>query len=69
RFIAGESVDQVVPVVRDAADKGLEVTLDVVAGSGPDGGAAGEAGYSCTAQRPSSTSNSPASRIALTVVR
>ncbi|MEU0137786.1 proline dehydrogenase family protein [Streptomyces sp. NPDC006296] len=30
RFIAGESVDQVVPVVRDAADKGLEVTLDVV---------------------------------------
>ncbi|MGW1812192.1 proline dehydrogenase family protein [Streptomyces sp. NPDC002125] len=30
RFIAGESVDQVVPVVQDAADKGLEVTLDVV---------------------------------------
>ncbi|MFE9999016.1 proline dehydrogenase family protein [Streptomyces avermitilis] len=30
RFIAGESVDQVVPVVRDSAAKGLEVTLDVV---------------------------------------
>ncbi|MER7689463.1 proline dehydrogenase family protein [Streptomyces sp. NPDC097610] len=30
RFIAGESVDQVVPVVRDAVAKGLEVTLDVV---------------------------------------
>ncbi|MFF1378030.1 proline dehydrogenase family protein [Streptomyces sp. NPDC058308] len=30
RFIAGESVDQVVPVIVDAADKGLEVTLDVV---------------------------------------
>jgi proline dehydrogenase len=30
RFIAGESVDQVVPIVREAADKGLEVTLDVV---------------------------------------
>nr|WP_202462347.1 MULTISPECIES: proline dehydrogenase family protein [unclassified Streptomyces] len=30
RFIAGESVDQVVPIVQDAADKGLEVTLDVV---------------------------------------
>ncbi|MBM7170459.1 proline dehydrogenase family protein [Streptomyces sp. G44] len=30
RFIAGESVDQVVPVVVAAADKGLEVTLDVV---------------------------------------
>ncbi|MEV5158048.1 hypothetical protein [Streptomyces sp. NPDC053728] len=42
---------------------------EVPAGSDPDGGAAGEAGYSCTTQRPSSTSNSPASRIALTVVR
>ncbi|NWF25201.1 proline dehydrogenase family protein [Streptomyces sp. PKU-EA00015] len=30
RFIAGETVDQVIPVVRDAAAKGLEVTLDVV---------------------------------------
>nr|WP_202457157.1 MULTISPECIES: proline dehydrogenase family protein [unclassified Streptomyces] len=30
RFIAGEGVDQVVPIVADAADKGLEVTLDVV---------------------------------------
>lgn len=30
RFIAGESVDQVVPVIQDAAAKGLEVTLDVV---------------------------------------
>ncbi|MEU6991235.1 proline dehydrogenase family protein [Streptomyces sp. NPDC046465] len=30
RFIAGEGVDQVVPVIVDAADKGLEVTLDVV---------------------------------------
>ncbi|MEV4334246.1 proline dehydrogenase family protein [Streptomyces sp. NPDC049597] len=30
RFIAGESVDQVIPVVEDAAAKGLEVTLDVV---------------------------------------
>ncbi|MFD8946606.1 proline dehydrogenase family protein [Streptomyces californicus] len=30
RFIAGETVDQVVPIVEDAADKGLEVTLDVV---------------------------------------
>ncbi|GHC45536.1 proline dehydrogenase family protein [Streptomyces flavofungini] len=30
RFIAGETVDQVVPIVVDAADKGLEVTLDVV---------------------------------------
>ncbi|MFJ6699139.1 proline dehydrogenase family protein [Streptomyces sp. NPDC091272] len=30
RFIAGESVDQVVPIVVDAAAKGLEVTLDVV---------------------------------------
>ncbi|MCX3059714.1 proline dehydrogenase family protein [Streptomyces beihaiensis] len=30
RFIAGETVDQVVRVVEDAAAKGLEVTLDVV---------------------------------------
>ncbi len=30
RFIAGETVEQVIPIVRDAADKGLEVTLDVV---------------------------------------
>ncbi|MET7703615.1 proline dehydrogenase family protein [Streptomyces sp. NPDC005485] len=30
RFIAGETVDQVVPIVQDAVDKGLEVTLDVV---------------------------------------
>jgi proline dehydrogenase len=30
RFIAGENVDQVVPVVQDAVAKGLAVTLDVV---------------------------------------
>ncbi|MGC5344453.1 proline dehydrogenase family protein [Streptomyces sp. DT24] len=30
RFIAGETVEQVVPVIEDAADKGLELTLDVV---------------------------------------
>lgn len=30
RFIAGESVDDVVPIVVDACGKGLEVTLDVV---------------------------------------
>ncbi|WP_369262467.1 proline dehydrogenase family protein [Streptomyces sp. R35] len=30
RFIAGETVDQVIPIVQDAVDKGLEVTLDVV---------------------------------------
>ncbi|WP_406863317.1 proline dehydrogenase family protein [Streptomyces sp. HUAS MG47] len=30
RFIAGETVDQVVPIIRDLADKGLELTLDVV---------------------------------------
>nr|WP_202538526.1 proline dehydrogenase family protein [Streptomyces sp. SID8379] len=30
RFIAGETVDQVIPIVQDAAAKGLEVTLDVV---------------------------------------
>ncbi|WP_329207109.1 proline dehydrogenase family protein [Streptomyces sp. NBC_00683] len=30
RFIAGEAVDQVVKVVQDSAEHGLEVTLDVV---------------------------------------
>lgn len=30
RFIAGETVDQVAPIIREMADKGLEVTLDVV---------------------------------------
>lgn len=30
RFIAGEGVDDVVPIVVDACDRGLEVTLDVV---------------------------------------
>jgi proline dehydrogenase len=30
RFIAGETVDQVIPIVQDAVAKGLEVTLDVV---------------------------------------
>ncbi|WP_406473131.1 proline dehydrogenase family protein [Streptomyces sp. NBC_01615] len=30
RFIAGETVDQIIPIVQDAVDKGLEVTLDVV---------------------------------------
>ncbi|MFI6943207.1 proline dehydrogenase family protein [Streptomyces sp. NPDC050418] len=30
RFIAGESVDQVIPIVQATAAKGLEVTLDVV---------------------------------------
>ncbi|OAH10542.1 proline dehydrogenase family protein [Streptomyces jeddahensis] len=30
RFIAGETVGDVIPVVQDAAAKGLEVTLDVV---------------------------------------
>ncbi|MEU0373230.1 proline dehydrogenase family protein [Streptomyces sp. NPDC006283] len=30
RFIAGETVEQVVPIVKDAAARGLEVTLDVV---------------------------------------
>ncbi|WP_424211622.1 proline dehydrogenase family protein [Streptomyces sp. BI20] len=30
RFIPGETVDQVVPIVTDLADKGLEITLDVV---------------------------------------
>ncbi|MER6998908.1 proline dehydrogenase family protein [Streptomyces sp. NPDC000410] len=30
RFIAGETVGQVIPIVEDTIDKGLEVTLDVV---------------------------------------
>jgi proline dehydrogenase len=30
RFIAGETVDDVVPIVRDLSERGLEVTLDVV---------------------------------------
>ncbi|MFD6419016.1 proline dehydrogenase family protein [Streptomyces sp. NPDC060194] len=30
RFIPGEGLDQVVPIVRDLTDKGLELTLDVV---------------------------------------
>ncbi|MEU5424507.1 proline dehydrogenase family protein [Streptomyces olivoreticuli] len=30
RFIAGETLDQVIPIVKDAAAEGLEVTLDVV---------------------------------------
>lgn len=30
RFIAGETVEQVVPIVKDTVGKGLEVTLDVV---------------------------------------
>ncbi|WP_228976976.1 proline dehydrogenase family protein [Streptomyces sp. DH12] len=30
RFIPGETVDQVVPIVTDLTDKGLEATLDVV---------------------------------------
>jgi proline dehydrogenase len=30
RFIPGESVDEIVPIVRDLTDRGLEVTLDVV---------------------------------------
>ncbi|MFD7972883.1 proline dehydrogenase family protein [Streptomyces clavifer] len=30
RFIAGETVDQVIRIVQDSADQGLEVTLDVV---------------------------------------
>ncbi|MEV6393184.1 proline dehydrogenase family protein [Streptomyces sp. NPDC051907] len=30
RFIAGETVEQVVPIVKDTIGKGLEVTLDVV---------------------------------------
>lgn len=30
RFIAGETVQETVPVVRNTADRGLEVTLDVL---------------------------------------
>ncbi|MET9964100.1 proline dehydrogenase family protein [Streptomyces sp. NPDC006326] len=30
RFIPGETVDEVIPIVRDLTQKGLEVTLDVV---------------------------------------
>ncbi|GGX72552.1 proline dehydrogenase family protein [Streptomyces fructofermentans] len=30
RFIPGETVDQVVPIIRDLTGKGLEVTMDVV---------------------------------------
>ncbi|MER6449102.1 proline dehydrogenase [Streptomyces venezuelae] len=30
RFIPGETVDQVIPIVEELTDKGLEVTLDVV---------------------------------------
>jgi proline dehydrogenase len=30
RFIPGETVDQVVPIVQELADRGLEITLDVV---------------------------------------
>ncbi|MDQ0774293.1 proline dehydrogenase [Streptomyces aurantiacus] len=30
RFIPGESVDQVVPIVQDLTDRGLELTMDVV---------------------------------------
>ncbi|MFJ8662675.1 proline dehydrogenase family protein [Streptomyces sp. NPDC093795] len=30
RFIAGETVDDVVPIVQELSDRGLEVTLDVV---------------------------------------
>ncbi|MGG8406559.1 proline dehydrogenase, partial [Streptomyces sp. 12297] len=30
RFIPGETVDQVIPIVTELTDKGLEVTLDVV---------------------------------------
>ncbi|WP_327278719.1 proline dehydrogenase family protein [Streptomyces sp. NBC_01205] len=30
RFIPGETVDQVIPIVRDLTQKGLEITLDVV---------------------------------------
>ncbi|MGA5362989.1 proline dehydrogenase family protein [Streptomyces purpurascens] len=30
RFIPGEGVDDIVPVVRDLADRGLELTMDVV---------------------------------------
>jgi proline dehydrogenase len=30
RFIPGESVDEIVPIVRDLTDRGLELTMDVV---------------------------------------
>ena len=30
RFIAGETVEQVIPIVEETVGKGLEVTLDVV---------------------------------------
>ena len=30
RFIPGESVDEVVPIIQDLTAKGLEVTMDVV---------------------------------------
>ncbi|AXL91132.1 proline dehydrogenase [Streptomyces sp. CB09001] len=30
RFIPGETVDQIVPIVRDLTDQGLELTMDVV---------------------------------------
>lgn len=30
RFIPGETVDEIVPIVRDLTDKGLELTMDVV---------------------------------------
>ncbi|KAA0942662.1 MULTISPECIES: proline dehydrogenase family protein [Streptomyces] len=30
RFIPGESVDQIVPIIQDLTDKGLELTMDVV---------------------------------------
>jgi len=30
RFIPGENVDQVVPIIQDLTDKGLELTMDVV---------------------------------------
>ncbi|WP_037768383.1 proline dehydrogenase family protein [Streptomyces sp. FXJ7.023] len=30
RFIPGESVDEIVPIVRDLTDQGLELTMDVV---------------------------------------
>ncbi|BCL27495.1 proline dehydrogenase family protein [Streptomyces aurantiacus] len=30
RFIPGESVDQVVPIIQDLTDRGLELTMDVV---------------------------------------
>ncbi|MET7454930.1 proline dehydrogenase family protein [Streptomyces sp. NPDC005574] len=30
RFIPGESVDEIVPIIRDLTDRGLELTMDVV---------------------------------------